>query len=153
MKRMEDNLCRLVWWCPLFSLLGRIFPRFSLLVFRPVHPSCGPLGFRFKVSRYRNHGAKARACQTPKIKTFIAPSRCCCVQMARSYQACLTSASVNTTRCLVDVLISAWSKKNLTGYQCGAVLPQFRFELWIVQRGCGPTGSPLETNTVAARST
>ena len=33
--------------------------------------------------------------------------------MARSYQACLTSASVNTTRCLVDVLISAWSKKKL----------------------------------------
>ena len=30
--------------------------------------------------------------------------------MARSYQACLTSASVNTTRCLVDVLFSAWSK-------------------------------------------
>ena len=111
MKRMEDNQCRLVWWCPLFSLLGRIFPRFSLLVFRPVHPSCGPLGFRFEVSCTRNHGAKARACQTPKIKTFIAPSRCCCVQMARSYQACLTSASVNTTRCLVDVLISAWSKK------------------------------------------
>ena len=86
---------------------------FSLPFFRPVHLSFGPLGSRFKVSCTRNHGAKARACQTPKIKTFIAPSRCCCVQMARSYQACLTSASVNTTRCLVDVLISAWSKKNL----------------------------------------
>ena len=44
-------------------------------------------------------------------KLYFAPSRCCCVQMARSYQACLTSASVNTTRSLVDVLISAWSKK------------------------------------------
>ena len=92
-------------------LAWKDFSPFSLLFFRPVHPSCGPLGFRFEVSCTRNHGAKARACQTPKIKTFIAPSRCCCVQMARSYQACLTSASVNTTRCLVDVLISAWSKK------------------------------------------
>ena len=34
--------------------------------------------------------------------------------MARSYQVYLTSASVNTTRCLVDVQVSAWSKKKST---------------------------------------
>ena len=53
-------------------------------------------------------------------KNFFAPLRCCCVQTARSYQACLTSASVNTTRCLVDVLISAWSKKKIKDVQVGS---------------------------------
>ena len=111
MERMEDNHCRSVFRGPCFPCLDWFFNRF-LCPFRLADQfSFGPLGPRSKVSHTRNNGAKARACQTPKIKTLTAPSRCCCVQMARSYQVCLTSASVNTTRCLVDVLFSAWSKK------------------------------------------
>ena len=99
----------LIWFPPLFPCLVS----FPGSLFRSVHPLSGPSSHRFEVSFNLNFGAKAFACETPWNKTFFAPSRCCCVQMVRSYQACLTSASVNTTRCLVDVLISAWSKKKV----------------------------------------
>ena len=76
---------------------------------RSIHLCCALLGLRFEVPSTWNREQRHMPVRLPYTKLF-APSRCCGVQMARSYQACLTSASVNTTRCLVDVLISAWSK-------------------------------------------
>ena len=105
--RLEIGPCWPLWFPPFFK--GLVFLPVS---FSGRFTSTGPSGCRFEVSIILDYGAVAFARQTPCLKKpFFAPSRCCCVQIARSYQACLTSASVNTTRCHVDVLISAWNKK------------------------------------------
>ena len=114
MERMETSPCRhvsfcLVPPCVFLAWFGSLFPFFGRFTFSLVPQA---LGLRLPFTRRSEQGLlPVRLLDTKPF--FFAPSRCCCVQMARSYQACLTSASVNTTRCLVDVLISAWSKKNV----------------------------------------
>ena len=100
---------------PIYGPSGNRFEACNDSVYGPfwsILLCCALLGPRFEVSFTRNREQRLTPVRLPFQKTFFAPHRCCCVQMVRSYQACLTSASVNTTRCLVDVLISAWSKKN-----------------------------------------
>ena len=137
MERMETNffdLFGLLWFSMGYSdfLLG-LSPFHPFSVGLPLFLVPQAIGLRFATTRFMDPfarftcvvpsqalglrypppgtGSKDSRLSDSLIQNFFAPSRCCCVQMARSFQACLTSASVNTTRCLVDVLISAWSKK------------------------------------------
>ena len=101
--------------CGFVPLLFGFFPG----LFSVGSPFFGPLGGRPEVTCSHANGTKRHiASEIPLNKTFFAPPRCCYVQMARSYQACLTSASVKTTRCLVDVLVSACMQQIIPGVTC-----------------------------------